>query len=81
MFQEHGLSAFSAYRNLGRDADSAAMKRLRGLGLNVIEAARANPSTTALDSTQFVNHGGLTVITMPGVSIAKIDTGLDAADF
>lgn len=58
-----------------------AIRRLRTMGLNVIEAAQALPPSTRLDSAHFFNHGGLAIISKPGTIVAKIDTKLKPKSF
>lgn len=68
------------------DADSVAIKRLRGMGFNVIEAVCAIPqfqnlTGTRLDNAHFTNHGGIALVSKPGINIAKNDTKLDLTMF
>lgn len=58
------------------DSDRAALKRICCMGLNVIEAARKLPHTTGDNGSHCTNHGGLAIVSKPGVNLAKIDTNL-----
>ena len=56
------------------------IKRLRSLGLNVIEVARPIPED--IDANiNFVNHLGLAVVTKPGVITATLNMKLNATTF
>lgn len=46
LFEEHRLNLLILTETWHEDADSVAIKRLRNMGLNVIEAARAIPTNT-----------------------------------
>lgn len=69
LFDEHGLSTLILTEAWHKDADSAAIKRLHSW------------VSTVLDNIHFVNHGGLVVISKPGIHIAKVDTWLMARTF
>ena len=44
------------------------------LGYNVIEDARPIPAGARLDSVEFINHGGVVVLTRSGLQLRKINT-------
>lgn len=47
------------------------MKLLRGLELNMLEAARPIQDRQHQGMVKFVNHGGIAIINMQGVAISK----------
>lgn len=81
IFNEFNLNVLFLTETWHECADSVAIKRLRGLGLNVIEAARDLPVSENLDSTHFVNHGGIAVISRPGTVVAKVDSKFKPKSF
>jgi len=58
------------------DASSISIDRLRILGYNAIEEARAIPSNVSRDTVSFTNHGGVTLATKLPTKVHKlIDKG------
>lgn len=65
LFNDFHLNVLVFPETWHESSDSVAIRRLRGLGFNVVEAARALPASENLDSIHFVNHGGITVVFRP----------------
>lgn len=49
--------------------------------MNVIKAAHPIPNHKATNKIAFVNHGGITVASKPGIAIAKLETRLKPTTF
>lgn len=49
--------------------------------MNVIKAAHLIPNHKATNKIAFVNHGGITVASKPGIAIAKLETRLKPTTF
>ena len=63
------------------DSAYTAIKRLRTLGLNVIEAARIIPDDIEVDDVDFVNYGGIAVVSKPGIRVTKMSVKLSVSTF
>ena len=62
------------------NSDSVTIKRLRSLGLNVLEVAR--PILEDIDDNiTFVHHGGLAIDTKPGIITGNLNMKLNATTF
>ena len=63
------------------DSDCSTIKRLRSLGMNVIETARPIPADTDIDDVNFINHGGIAVISRPDICVSKMSMRLSLSTF
>lgn len=81
IFDEYYLKFLRLTETWHEDADSIAIKRLQGMGLNVTEVARAIPGGTQLDNVHFINHGDKASVSKPGTNIAKVETKLKPKTF
>lgn len=75
LFDEHCLNLLILTETTHENADSVVIKKLRIIGLNVIEAARDIPPNTRIDNyAHFVSLGGNALVSKSGISIAKVET-------
>lgn len=81
LFEEHCLNLLILTETWHEHADSVVIKRLRSMELNVIEAARNILPTTRLDNAHFVNHGGIALVSKPGINVAKVETKMKPKTF
>ena len=63
------------------DSDCVPIKRLRSMGLNVLEVARPTFDQPKRDSVGFINHGGVAVVARTGVALSKISLNVKATTF
>ena len=63
------------------DSDCAAVQRIRSLGYKLFGEARTIPSTTKRDNIQFVNHGGVAIISKLGTKVAKVNLKVKVSTF
>ena len=77
LFQTHHPDVLALNEAWHEDTDCLAIKRLRTLGLDVIEAARPIPSKAERDTVGYVNRGGVASFRRRRVSIAKINVALE----
>ena len=47
----------------------------------MIEAARQIPASTRMDKLGYVNHGGMAVVSRPGLAVAIVTTALKIHTF
>lgn len=84
LFHEFDLKLLFLAETWHEGEDSVTIKRLRGLGFSVIEAARPLPDDRIADTihnSHLVNHGGLAVIAKSGIVVSKIDSKLKTRSF
>ena len=74
MSRHHKLKLLVLTETWHENSDCTTIKRLRTLGLNVIEAARSIP-----DDIKVVNHGGIAVVSKPGIRVTKISVKLSVS--
>lgn len=73
LFDDYHLNILSLTETCHKNSDSVAIKRFCGLGLNVIEQARVIPDQSRLDDINYVNHGGIAVLSKPGTRLSRIE--------
>ena len=78
---KHRLHVLALTETWHENSDRAAVKRIRSLGYNFIEEARTIPPTTKRDNIQFVNHGGIAIISKPGTKVAKVSLKVKVSNF
>ena len=61
------------------DADSVSVRRLRSDGYCVVERARPRTSQSAVSLA--VNHGGVAIVSAPGVRLTAVDVGFVPSTF
>lgn len=81
LLEDHWLNILLMTETWHKEADIVAVRRLRSLGLNVIEAARPILKTSRLDNVNFINHGGLAAVAKPGINIARLETKTNPKTF
>ena len=69
---KHRLHVLALIETWYKDSDCAIIKRIKSLGYNLIEETRTIPPMTKHDNIQFVNHGGIAIISKPGTKVAKV---------
>ena len=65
----HVLALTETWRE---DSECAPIKRLRCMGLNVLEAARPIKSQTSRNSVKFTKHSGIVVVSKQGFALTQI---------
>ena len=73
LMQEEKLHVLALTETWHEDSDCTTIKRLRGLGLNVLETARPLDDKRRQAKTKFVNHGGIAIVATKGVVLSKIE--------
>ena len=68
----HRLHVLTLTEIWHEDPDCATVNRIRSLGYNLIEEARTIPPTNKRANIQFVNHGGIAIISKPGTKVANV---------
>ena len=67
-----GLDVLGISESWHEDSGDVCIARLRALGYNVIEEARPIPTGARVDSVDFINHGGVVILTRWGLQRLKI---------
>ena len=78
---KHRLHVLALTKTWHEDSDCATVKRTRSLGYNLIEEARTIPPTNKRNNIQFVNHGGIAIISKPGTKVAKVNLMVKVSAF
>jgi len=73
LMQEEKLHVLALTETWHEDSDCTTIKRLRGLGLNVLETARPIDDKRRQAKAKFVNHGGIAIVATQGVALSKIE--------
>src|SRR6218665_375797 len=73
LMQEEKLQVLALTETWHEDSDCTTIKRLRGLGLNVLETARPIDDKRRQAKAKFVNHGGIAIVATQGVALSKIE--------
>src|SRR6218665_2356841 len=73
LMQEEKLHVLALTETWHEDSDCTTIKRLRGLGLNVLEIARPIDDKRRQAKAKFINHGGIAIAATQGVALSKID--------
>lgn len=81
LLEDYHLNLLVLTETWHEDLDWVAIRILRGLGLSVIEAARPTTNNTRRDEANFVNQGGLAIITRYGINITKLDAKIRSPTF
>ena len=63
------------------DAECMTIKRLRCLGYNVIEAARPPPPRHVDEDINYINHGGIAIVSKLDVLVTKLNVKFKASTF
>ena len=61
------------------DADSVCFRRMRSDGYRVIDRPRPRPPSES--STLSTNHGGVAIVSVPGIRLSVIQLGVDPTSF
>ena len=61
------------------DAESVCMRRLRADGFQIVE--RSRPRVPSETSTLTTNHGGVAIVSVPGVRLSEIKLSVNPASF
>ena len=69
VMSKHRLHMLALTETWHEDFDCETVKRIRNLDYNLIEECRTIPSTTKRDNIQFVNRGGIAIISKPGTNV------------
>ena len=79
--RDHQLHALADTETWHEDIECITIKRLCCQGYNLIEAARLLPPQPVDEDIDYINHGGIAIISKPGVLVARIDVKLKASTF
>ena len=71
--QEEKLYVLALTETWYENSDCTTIKRLRGLGLNVLETSRPIDDKRRQAKAKFVNHGGIAIVATQGVAVSKIE--------
>lgn len=74
LFEDYKLNFLAITETWHEDSDSVSMRRLRGFGYSVVEAARPIPVSARADDVNYSNHGGIALLSKPGLHFSKVDT-------
>ena len=77
----HHLDVIVLTKSWHEDADCVPIKRLRKLGLNVVEVARVILVGTKKENVRYVNHGSIAVASRLGVVITRVVVALKICTF
>ena len=81
LMQERQLHILAVMKTWHEDVECITIKRLRCLGYNFIEAARPKTPQTDDEDNNYINHGGIVLISKQWIVVAKIDLKLKASSF
>lgn len=81
LFEDHHLHVLILTETWHEDSDSVTIKRLHGSGLNVVEAACPITGDSHQVEANFVNHGGLAIVSRRETNIGKVTTRLKLTTF
>src|SRR6218665_2269117 len=74
LMQEEKLHVLALTETWHKDSDCTTIKRLRGLGLNVLETARPIDDKRRQANAKSVNHGGIAIVATQGELRQKTTT-------
>ena len=72
--KDHHVDVIALTETWHEDSDCVTIKRLRSFNLNVVEAAGPHQNGFRIDGVDFVNHGGVVIISKAGIAIAKVNS-------
>ena len=83
IIESRGLHILALQVTWHEDSECVSMKKLRSPGLNDLETATLIPTASSAkkNGVCYVNHGGVVIVSKPGIIVAKIDVKLKLTTF
>ena len=77
----HQFDVLALTETWHEDSNCVPIKRLRSMRFNVLEAARPITTVKTRNKVAFVNHGGIAVLSRPGIAVANVKMVFSASSF
>ena len=71
LIAENKLGILALTETWHEDSDSITISQLRELNYNIVEQARPIPIDARTDNIQFINHGGVALLSVSGLKLSK----------
>ena len=81
LIHERQLHLLALIETWHEDSDCITIKKHRSLGLNVLKAARPILKHIDVDDLAFINHGGIAVVSRPGIMVVKLSVKVRVTTF